>query len=432
MRNLTASLLLMVIIATIGLGWLFDRIYEQYNSTEQVQDANAVAIVEKLGLSLANSLNKMTGDNRQQFVQQWQDEIYALSIIDSKSLTLPLPLFNKVKQGTPVLLATNRHLTFHYYITSGEQLLLLKSPLLTLTADKKSQNYFFTLLFYVALVLLILLWIYPLIKQLMALRAAAKSFGEGKLKQRITLSSLSYIRDIEVEFNQMAQRIEDLIGDVKLLSSAVSHDLRTPLARIRFGIDTLQEEDDPKLRRQFEEKISDNVDEMTSLVETLLSYARLDQTMLEMNKSHCDFLALVENCLRTKTTDNMHITLIKPDDEYHVYADGAYLSILVNNLLENALNYGNNQVNIQLKSQGHTVVFIVEDDGEGVNSTIKMDILKPFVRGKHQQNLVKGHGIGLAIVKRIIDWHKGCIDIGDSETLGGAKFTVTLPVLAQI
>jgi len=427
MRNLTTSLLFMVIIATIGLGWVFDRLYEKYNSAEKIQDANAVAIVEKLGLNLANSLNNMTDNNQQQFVQQWQDEIYSLSLVDSKSLTLPLPLFNRVKQGTPLLLETSHHLTFHYYITSSDQLLLLKSPLLMLSPKAKPQNYFFTLLFYFALVLLILLWIYPLIKQLLGLRAAAKSFGEGKLQQRITLSSFSYIRDIEVEFNQMAQRIEDLIGDVKLLSSAVSHDLRTPLARIRFGIDTLQEEDDPILRRQFEQKISENVDEMTSLVETLLSYARLDQAMVEMNKTDCDFLALVENWIRTKGSDNMNITLIKPKNNCCVYADSAYLNILVKNLMENALNYGKNQIEIQLKAQTHTVVMIVEDDGEGVNSNIKMDILKPFVRGKHQQNQVKGHGIGLAIVKRVIDWHKGSVEIGDSESLGGAKFTVTLP-----
>ena len=427
MRNLTTSLLFLVIIATISLGWVFDRIYEQYNSAEQIQDTNAVAIVEKLGLNLANSLNTMTVDNQRQFVQQWQDEIYSLSLVESKSIALPLPLFNKVKQGTPLLLETSRHLIFHFYITSSDQVLLLKSPLLMLSPDKKSQNYFFTVLFYFALVLLSLLWIYPLIKQLLALRAAAKSFGEGKLQQRITLSSLSYIRDIEIEFNQMAQRIEDLIGDVKLLSSAVSHDLRTPLARIRFGIDTLQEEDDPKLRRQFEQKISDNVDEMTSLVETLLSYARLDQSMLEMNKTHCDFLALIENCIRTKASDSTNITLITPDNDYPVYADSAYLNILVNNLVENALNYGKNQINIQLKAQSDAVVMIVEDDGEGVDSNIKMDILKPFVRGIYQQNQVKGHGIGLAIVKRVIDWHKGSITIGDSESLGGAKFTVTLP-----
>ena len=154
MRNLTTSLLLMVIIATIGLGWVFDRLYEQYNSAEKIQDANAVAIVEKLGLNLANNLNNMTDDNQQQFVQQWQDEIYSLSLVDSKSIALPLPLFNKVKQGTPLLLETSRHLTFHYYIANSQQLLLLKSPLLLLAPKVKSQNYFFTLLFYLALALL--------------------------------------------------------------------------------------------------------------------------------------------------------------------------------------------------------------------------------------------------------------------------------------
>lgn len=429
MRNLTTSLLLMVIIATIVLGWVFDTIYLQYNSAEPAQDGNAITVVEKLGLNLANSLNNMEDDNRQQFVQQWQDEVYSLSLIDSESLVLPLPLLNKVKRGTPLLLETNNHLTFHYYIASSRQLLLLKTPRLMLAPKAKSQKYLFTLLFYLALVLLILLWVYPLIKQLLALRSAAKSFGEGKLDQRITLSSLSYIRDIEIEFNQMAQRIEDLIADVKLLSSAVSHDLRTPLARIRFGIDTLQEENDPKLRHQFEQKISDNVDEMTSLVETLLSYARLDQAMLEINKTHCDLLALVENCIRIKANEKARITLLTPNKDYRVYADSAYLSILVNNLVENALSYGKHHVKIQLKSQSQNVILIVEDDGEGISSAIKTDILKPFIRGKHHRNSVKGHGIGLAIVKRITDWHKGTVDIDNSESLGGAKFTITLPKL---
>jgi len=427
MRNLTASLLFMVIIATIGLGWVFDRLYEQYSNVEQVQDANAIAVVEKLGLNLANSLNNMTNENRQQFVKQWQDELYSLSIVNSKSIALPQPLLDKVKQGIPLLLETSLHLTFHYYIDSSDQLLLLKSPLLVLAPAVKSQDYLFTLLFYLALVLLILLWVYPLIKQLIALRAAAKSFGEGKLQQRITLSSLSYIRDIEVEFNQMAQRIESLIGDVKLLSSAVSHDLRTPLARIRFGIDTLQEEDDPILRRQFEQKIGDNVDEMTSLVETLLSYARLDQAMVKMNKTQCDFVALVENSIKAKPNDMKTITLIKPNECCQLYADSSYLNILVNNLIENALNYGKKEVRVQVKVKNNGIVLTVEDDGEGVNSKIKTDILKPFVRGVDKSKAVKGHGIGLAIVKRVVDWHKGNIDIGESATLGGAKFIVTLP-----
>jgi len=417
----------MVIIATIGLGWVFDNLYKHYDNAEQVQDANAVAVVESFGLNLANNLNNMTNGNRLQFIQQWQDERYSLSIVDSKSFALPQPLLKSVMQGTPLLLATKQYLTFHYYITNSQQLLLLKSPLLLLAPKAKSQNYFFTLLFYLALALLILIWLYPLIKQLIALRAAAKSFGEGELQQRINLSSFSYIRDIEVEFNQMAQRIEDLIGDVKLLSSAVSHDLRTPLARIRFGVDTLQEEDDPKLRRQFEQKISDNVDEMTSLVETLLSYARLDQTMVEMNKKDCDLSALIESCIRTKSSNNRTITLIKPDEHCHVHADAPYLNILVSNLIENALNYGKHQVNIKLEVNASVATLIVEDDGDGVDASIRADVLKPFVRGNHQSESIKGHGIGLAIVKRVVDWHKGRVEIGESDLLGGAKLTIIIP-----
>jgi two-component system OmpR family sensor kinase len=68
----------------------------------------------------------------------------------------------------------------------------------------------------------------------------------------VSLGRVSYIWDIENEFNAMAQRIENQIGDIKLLSSAVSYDLRTPLALIRFGLDTLQEEKDPVLRRKLE------------------------------------------------------------------------------------------------------------------------------------------------------------------------------------
>jgi two-component system OmpR family sensor kinase len=207
----------------------------------------------------------------------------------------------------------------------------------------------------------------------------------------------------------------------------VSHDLRTPLARIRFGIDTLQEENDPILRRQFEQKISNNVDEMTSLVETLLSYARLDQTMVQMNKTSCDLLALVENCIRVKSSGNKKITLVAPNEDYCVYADSGYLTILINNLLENALNYGKDKINIQLKALKNSVEMVVEDDGDGIDHKIRASIFKPFVRGTNYQKSIKGHGIGLAIVKRIIDWHTGSIDISDSETLEGAKFTITLP-----
>ena len=155
----------------------------------------------------------------------------------------------------------------------------------------------------------------------MALRQTAKSFGEGNLSQRINVGSISYIRDLELEFNRMAQRIDDLVNDIKLLSSAVSHDLRTPLARIRFGIDTIQEESDPILRRKFEQRISDNVDEMVNLVESLLNYARLDQTLITLNKAPVDLVSLVNCCISNKSEDDTEVTLQSPKQKILVSGD---------------------------------------------------------------------------------------------------------------
>jgi two-component system OmpR family sensor kinase len=272
-----------------------------------------------------------------------------------------------------------------------------------------------------------LLWLYPLAKRLMSLRQTAKSFGEGNLTKRIDVGSISYIRDLELEFNRMAQRIDDLVTDIKLLSSAVSHDLRTPLARIRFGIDTIQEEDDPVLRKKFEQRISDNVDEMVDLVESLLSYARLDQTLITLNKAPVDFIALISTCIKNKSQDDIELTLQVPKQQVLVDGDLSYLMILMSNLLQNAYQYCQSKIHVCVVEQGSTITVTVSDDGQGIPVDQREQILKPFIRGKSSEQKVKGYGMGLAIVKRVVEWHHGNIRIDNSASLSGAQFSVTLP-----
>jgi two-component system OmpR family sensor kinase len=69
----------------------------------------------------------------------------------------------------------------------------------------------------------------------------------------------------------------------------------------------------------------------------------------------------------------------------------------------------------------------VSDNGKGIEASLQDDIFKPFIRGNHGSDVPKGHGIGLAVVKRIIDWHRGSITVDRCDTLSGAKFTVSLP-----
>jgi two-component system OmpR family sensor kinase len=274
-----------------------------------------------------------------------------------------------------------------------------------------------------------LLWLNPLIKRLLILRKTAKAFGEGNLEQRVKLGSVSYIRDLEFEFNRMAQRIDDLVSDVKLLSSAVSHDLRTPLSSIRFGIDTLQEVEEPELRKRFEQLISKDVDSMIELVETLLNYARLDQAMLNIDKSKIAVAPLINQIFESKRSDTISFSLISDVNtmELEVFADKGYLQMLLNNLIQNALQYAVSQVTVTLKKLDHGCEIIIADDGAGIPESERENIVKPFIRGDKTRSSVKGFGIGLAIVNRILHWHGGRLEIGQDEQLSGAKLTVFLP-----
>jgi two-component system OmpR family sensor kinase len=426
MRTLTYSLIVMAITATFGVGWLVDIVYEQYHTEQQTKDVDKLKLMEQLGNGLASSLEQIP--NKSTFIEHWQqsDNEYQVDLIDIAEIPLPAGLLGQIQQGDPLLLESAEYLTFHYFLATTEQIFTLKTPIENIAPTENTTNYLFTLLFYAALTILMLLWVYPLIIRLIKLRKAAKSFGEGDLTQRIEMSATSYIHEIENEFNHMAQRIDDLVSDVKLLGSAVSHDLRTPLAKIQFGIDTLREEDNIQKRHIYEQKISEHVTEMTALVETLLRYARLDQNMLAMEKRDVDLDELVTNCIKHIHQEGVEIRYEKPTEKLFVLADASYMKMLVNNLLYNAVAYGNGVICIKLIQKNKMAIISVADNGQGIDESLHADLLKPFVRGQNNNN--KGHGFGLAIVKRILDWHDGNIRIWKSSELSGAKFVVELPM----
>lgn len=425
MRVLAVSLITFVFLATVGLGWLFDYLYQSYVDEDTKAPVTNIVAIEKFGVDLQHLANKPSVD-LVSFIANWpQDGNYSLSLLPLTELPLPQELQQQLLDGDPLTLASEDDIAIYYYLDTQQKLLVLTSPLMRQQSTVSLNRYLFTGLFYLCLLVLMLLWLYPLINRLLALRQMAKTFGRGDLTQRVDVGSVSYIRDLELEFNHMAQRISDLVGDVKLLSSAVSHDLRTPLATIRFGIDTLQEEDDPVLRKKFEQRISDNVDEMIELVEILLNYARLDQNLVTLEKAPTQVSKVLEQCVETQRHDHIKITVINNvNPEPLVVADRKYLAMLFNNLLKNATQHCQNQVTIALSESTSALCISVSDDGPGIEAEQTQEIIKPFVRGQNQH---KGYGIGLAIVQRIIHWHNGELEIDRDIQLKGAKFSVYLP-----
>jgi len=424
MRILKLSLIAVTIIATLGVGWLFDQAYAQYSPDNPSPDS--IDVLRQLGKNLAIAADK--SPSSKEFLSHWPNiKQYSLILQPAMESPLPQSLLDQIKRGQPVLLETSKNLSYHYFLPTQGEILILRSPLLSKGANA-SIHYLWTTAFYLLLISIFLLWAYPLVKQLLSLRSAAKAFGEGKLDKRITPNSISYISDIEVEFNNMAQRIENLIADVKLLSTAVSHDLRTPLARIRFGIDTLQEVEDKTLRQELEEQLGDDVDEMTSLVETLLNYARLEQNMVKIDKKPLNLSTLIQICIDRKKSNNVNISFINQSNNQLILADNKYITMVLNNLLQNAINYGRSKVLVELSYKSHNIIMSISDDGDGVPTEQRENIIKPFFRAKNSLNNIKGHGIGLAIVKRILDWHHGTLIISNATELSGSKFTISLPL----
>ncbi len=424
MRKLTLSLLFVVLIAIIGLGWGLDRIFENV-ANQKYKDE--LTVYKDFGVLLASILDTIEDPHipSAEKTDMWPG---AASLQSADDFLLPPELNRQLDLGEPLVLESDDGISLHFLLQNSNKILTLLPGEHEQQLQKNRLSLLFTIMFYSGILLLILLWLYPLVSRLLKLRDSARQFGNGNLEERIKPGKLSYIRDIESEFNRMADKIQSLISDNKLLSNAVSHDLRTPLARLRFGIDTLAEFDDPAKRMQYQGKISKDLDEMESLVTTLLSYARLDQSMQVLQRMPVDLGEVVEGILDTVSNPAKKLHWRNSSNTCIILGDKRHLIMLVNNLLQNANKYALTTIKVTLVStQNSKCCLRVEDDGPGIPIESCEDVLKPFVRGKDDINSVKsdkGYGMGLAIVARISQWHKARVSIDRSEDLGGARLSV--------
>lgn len=424
MGRLSLSLIAVVLCGLIGLSWLFDNLFQQYQSKHSnsiTQQAEPLAEIFKVFAEFANGQSDL--DN---WLKSWpQGSDYKLSIADINLLALPAPLYEQLMKGQVLELASQDTLQMYALLDKHQSLLVLSSPMLDPDASvEDSKRFWISSLFYSLIISLLLLWMSPLLYRLMKLRQVAKAFGEGRLAQRVNVGKGSYIRDLEMEFNHMAQRIEGLLADVKLLSCAVSHDLRTPLAKIGMGLDTLLDETDPVKRANYQSRIQQHVDEMTELVEALLKYARLDQTQLKLSFQPTDIKPILRSICNLHDKDETIVTFQVTSNDILVLADAFYLKLIFTNLIENAARYSNGHVEVSIKVRRTAVEVFIADDGPGIPENLKDDIFKPFIRGEQYDK--QGFGLGLAIVKRIADWHQAELTVGKSETLGGAEIVVRL------
>ena len=272
---------------------------------------------------------------------------------------------------------------------------------------------------------------YPIVRRLTrrleTLQSGVERWGEGDLSTRVALDGDDEVGFLAQRFNHAAARIENLVksrdallASQKSLLANASHELRSPLARIRMGLELMGQGDAVQQRRPAIER---NLQELDQLIEEILLASRLETLEADVGTVEpVDLVGLAaEECARTQAQ------LIDPPAALVVSGVSKLLRRALRNLLENAGRYGGDAVELRLHAQEGYAVIEVLDRGPGVPESLQERIFEPFYRLPGASEKDGGVGLGLALVKSIALRHGGTARC-ENRVDAGACFSLRLPM----
>lgn len=221
--------------------------------------------------------------------------------------------------------------------------------------------------------------------------------------------------------------------------SSAAHELKTPLASIRAYVELLQDGggDDATSREEFLEVISTQADRLQRLIENLLNLARIEAGVVKVEKNNLSLNELLEHAFHVvqPSAEQKSLELVKDLSPLHlgVFVDKDMAVQAAINLLSNAVKYtpAPGKVTLRSRLDDHAVVFEVEDTGVGLSAEDCQKVFERFYRVKKDQQMAAGTGLGLSLVKHIVeDVHGGTIAVA-SQLGKGSVFRVTLPAVCR-
>ena len=275
-------------------------------------------------------------------------------------------------------------------------------------------------------------WVRPVWRDLEALRQTARDLGEGHFEARSPEAESPAFELLTETMNGMAERIQRLIAIQKELSSAISHELRTPIARMRFAAEMLAEADSLDERKRLQEMMNDDLEELDNLVDSSLVYSRFERELPELHLTRVDLAAWLNekvDAIRIlgRSLDMSVDCSALPADQ-SVEIDLKSMPYALINLLRNALKYAKSRIVVSAEIKKDHVFIHVDDDGLGIAEADRRRVFKAFARlDRSRDRATGGHGLGLAIVSLVLEQHGGKA-IADTSPLGGARFTLSWPL----
>lgn len=317
--------------------------------------------------------------------------------------------------------------TFRQRIPNSNMVLIIGPvPYLSFRHEQHWLVLGFIVLLGLSLAIPILLWMRPHWRDMQQLEAAAKRLGNGELNARAALDNSSSLATLGHTFDQMAQRLQELISGRKQLTDAIAHELRTPLVRLRYRLALLE----PAPSQADSAALEHDIEALEFLIEEMLTYSRLNQPELPLQLNDVELGQWARERLADWQAQGAahQVTLSCPMAPLYWRGDVRLLARAMDNLVGNAVRHGHSEVQIRLtQDTPQWICLSVQDDGPGVATKEAQRIFEPFVRlDESRDRRTGGIGLGLAIVRSIAQLHGGEISLQPSNQ--GALFCLKLPV----
>lgn len=416
------------------------RLYRRLPREERILEARLTGLNERqlrgLAQMLGDWLAEVDGEARHRRLQGVTSEALPVRLSDLAPEGLNSPQLSRLREGELVIRVLPGHwaLTVHLAVPAndGSRQWLSIGPVSALEPTPISLLLLVLVILLGVLAAIIYLIVRGVEARLARLELAAGRVASGRLDTRVKVDGGGFIGRVGMAFNAMAAQVQSLLRSQQEMIRAVSHELRTPVARIRFAVQMVEDmTDDPAVHRQLH-GIDRDIEELDQLIDEILTYARLDSSMVngaELERTLVDCRAVAERVFETLAPLHGHLQLeLASGPEIEVQADPRYLQRALQNLVGNACRYANSKVRVRIALESRLVRLDVEDDGPGIPASERQLIFKPFARLDDSRTRSSGgYGLGLSIVQKIMAWHGGSVVVDDSKELGGARFTLLLP-----
>ena len=265
----------------------------------------------------------------------------------------------------------------------------------------------------IILILIAILFLKNQTKPLTNLAKAAQRFGKGDYINEFRPSGAKEIRNAAYEFDRMAKRINRHLNQRSEMLSGISHDLRTPLTRLKLQLAMVSD-------KNISGNMSKDIDEMENMLNDYLQFAKTQAKENTEKVSLKDLFNIIE-----KRIKNSNVS-VKIENDVSFYGRKNALQRCFSNVINNSLMYGE-KINITVQKSSNRAVIFFDDDGPGIPPEHYRNVFKPFFRLDKSRSLNKsGVGLGLAIVEDIVHSHGGNIQLSKSD-MGGLQVKISLP-----